>query len=366
MQKLSNQESFTIKSSSASYPVSIGHNIYQEFFQNIKGDCILICDEDLIERYNLDAICSKIIKIKAVEENKDLSNISNIISQAKQYSLKRGDLLVGIGGGIIQDITCFVSSIYMRGVEWIYFPTTFLGMCDSCIGGKSSINVNGIKNLAGNFYPPKQIYVDLLFSASLSKDQLDSGLCEALKICYAHRDRSIFDKCCDLVTNESDNYLLEIVNLTLITKKWFIEIDEFDLNERQLLNFGHTFGHAIEGSASYRITHGIAVGFGMLWSVYFSEILNNNSQSDVMSVVKLEQTLIGLLSAHKNLIKILHTLDIKNIFEKFTADKKHKTNQYVCILFNKKGLIHKSALDQDDQFLGIFQNSFEKLKSKFS
>lgn len=361
MEELFKKELLTIKSKSGSYQVLIGNKIYREFFKTINKNLVVVCDEALIEDYQLNLLAPKLIGVKSIEDSKDFANIGRIISQVKKLCLKKGDLLVAIGGGVIQDITCFIASIYNRGVEWVYFPTTFLGMCDSCIGGKSSINVDGIKNLVGNFYPPKQVYIDLCFAKSLSKLQLDSGICESLKICYVHDDRAIFSQCCELVEQNDKNRLFEIVNLTLATKKYFIEIDEFDVGKRQLLNFGHTFGHAIESSAQYQIPHGIAVGLGMLWSICFSEIIENKDIDNF----GLQKILVDIISPYEELVNILKQLDVINIFENFIHDKKHQNNQYICILLECNGLAYKAYMEQNESFLDVFKKSFEKLKLKF-
>jgi 3-dehydroquinate synthase len=365
MAELSKKELLTIKSHNGHYQLFTGNKIYQDFFKTIDQNLVIICDEALIKDYKLDSLSQKLIKVKATEDSKDLSNIGNIISEVRKFSLKKGDLLIGIGGGVIQDITCFIASIYMRGVEWVYFPTTFLAMCDSCIGGKSSINVDNIKNLVGNFYPPKQIYIDLYFAKSLSGEQLDSGICESLKICYIHDNRKIFNQCSNLIAKTNKDRLFNIANLTLVTKKYFIEIDEFDVGKRQLLNFGHTFGHAIESAARYKIPHGIAVGFGMLWSICFSEIINGRPKNKTNDGLKLQKILIDIISPHKKFVTILKQLDVVDIFKNFTHDKKHKNNQYICILLDSKGLVYKASIEQNEKFLDIFSSSFEKLKLKF-
>jgi len=185
------QKSFKINSSSLAYDLIIGGNL-QFILSNLDKNLIILVDEILLTKFpEVIKASSKIIPIKAEESSKDLSNIPSIINKIKNFATKKGDILVGIGGGIIQDITCFIASIYMRGVDWIYFPTTYLGMCDSCIGGKSSINVGGIKNLVGNFYPPKQVIIDYSFIETLDQVQIDCGICEAMKICFAKNDNQI-------------------------------------------------------------------------------------------------------------------------------------------------------------------------------
>jgi 3-dehydroquinate synthase len=354
------QKSFEIRSSLNSYQVEIGNSITEKFI-NIPGrNTILICDEALLKHYDFLKKFDRCVSVVTSEESKDLSNISDVISKLRNFSLKRGDLLIGVGGGVIQDITCFVASIYMRGVDWIYFPTTFLGMCDSCIGGKSSINVNGVKNLVGNFYPPKKIVIDTIFAKSLSIEQIDAGLFEAIKICYASFEKESFTKMYQLSLAENVNHF-DVISLSLETKKWFIETDEFDVKERQLLNFGHTFGHAIEGSCSYAIPHGIAVGFGMLWAICLSE------KKDLVNSPKmkmLEDLVVKILRRYKNLCDVVKSIQVDELFNKFIYDKKHKSDKYVCILIDSLGALNRAHIDKNDEFLRIFKESFTDLKFK--
>ena len=173
----------------------------------------------------------------------------------------------------------------MRGIKWNYIPTTFLGMTDSCLGGKSSINVSKYKNLIGNFHPPYQIEIIPEFIKTLPKVELFAGLAESAKICFCRGDK-FFNVYLSL-----SNYFLkkdlhneDICNLlyhTLKIKKWFIEKDEFDKAERKLLNYGHTWGHALETATNFSIPHGLAVAIGMMASISFLKInLKENSLWD--------------------------------------------------------------------------------------
>jgi len=353
-------KSFKVNSSISSYNVDIGNNISVDFLKGDYRDFILICDKDLISKYEFLSSHSKIIEVEANELSKDLSEISVVIKKLLEFSLKRGDTIIGVGGGVIQDITCFVSSIYMRGVNWSYFPTTFLGMCDSCIGGKSSINVDGVKNLVGNFYPPQNIIIDVDFINSLPSEQIDSGICEAIKICFASAKDDSFEKIVSILDINADNKYLDIVELTLSTKKWFIENDEFDQEERQLLNFGHTFGHAIEGSSNYAIPHGIAVGFGMLWSMFFSyKIYNYGNQPRVK---KLQDRLLSIVDKYPDFKQVINSLDCEDVMLKFIKDKKHKVDKYTCILINEEGFLVKDFFNKDAEFDNLFATSLNDLK----
>lgn len=362
------QKLFNVNSQKDNYSVFSGRSIVKDYLKNISQDHVIICDKNLIDFIPNSQNNRKIIIVEANELSKDLNNISPIILELKSFSFNRDGLVIAIGGGIIQDIACFVSSIYMRGVDWIYFPTTFLGMCDSCIGGKSSINVGGVKNLVGNFHPPKEIILDSVFLNSLSADMINSGLCEALKICFASSDDKHLEECLNLVDDYLINKNIEILSkifcLSLSVKKWFIEIDEFDKNERQLLNFGHTFGHAIEGACDYAIPHGIAVGIGMIWAIYISTNLQQNLCP--IRLTKLKNIIEKIVFEGTDYKSQLQKIDVEKIMKKFISDKKHQIKDYVCILPNQKGYLVKKTIPRNQDFFKDFSESFIKLKEAIS
>ena len=223
--------SFEINSSSKSYQVEIGRGQLKSGLYAPKQNFVLV-DELVLELYPyLDT--DFLIVIPAVEESKSLATVAYVIEKLRLLGANRNSHLIAIGGGIIQDIATFTASIFMRGISWSYYPTTLLGMVDSCIGGKSSINVGQFKNIAGNFYPPERILIDTDFCETLKQQELISGLCEAVKICFASRDEVLtkylsFTESNGLV-NEAN--LPDIINLSLMTKKKFIEEDEFDTPE---------------------------------------------------------------------------------------------------------------------------------------
>jgi len=354
------QKLFKINSSISSYKLTIDCQCFS-YLQNLKDNYVIIIDDNLfLKNQHFLQQFQNIVRITATEEIKDLSNISNVISSIKRFSLQKSDILIGIGGGIIQDITCFVASIYMRGVDWIYFPTTFLGICDSCIGGKSSINVNGIKNLVGNFYPPKEIMIDFSFLNSLDDTQIDSGICEALKICFAYHENKALTDFYDLYKEKNNHYLQNITFLSLEIKKWFIEKDEFDKNERKLLNFGHTFGHAIESESQYKITHGIAVGFGIIWAIAMSNIYFQNIKHN--RIIILLEILKSILKKHTHFCFIINNLSVEGIYNKFVLDKKHQNKFFNCILINQDGFLIIKSFEKNEEFIRNFKSSYEQLK----
>lgn len=322
------RESFEIVSSSDRYQVQIGRDLLPEVLKKY-NDAIFLVDDYFDS--SLDIPPNKKISIHASEEVKSLERMPEVIAKLRELGANRTSVLVAIGGGVVQDIATFAASLYMRGIDWIYMPTTLLSMTDSCIGGKSSINVAGIKNLVGNFYPPREIIIDVNFSKTLTSEQVVGGLFEAEKICYA-RDFSSYERYLSLKPgpNMSSESLQQVISLALHTKQWFIEIDEFDQNERLLLNYGHTFGHAIEAGTSFVVSHGIGVGLGMLVAVRYAE------QRNLLSLEGQEQ--VRKFVAHVKLMLASTTINKPEIFvvdsfmQKFEGDKKHKKDHYrmVC------------------------------------
>lgn len=228
---------------------------------------IFLCDEKLkdeaLRRFPKDGPW---IFRQASEDLKTFESCASILEEMAMKGVNRDYELVAIGGGAVQDIATLVASVYMRGIDWVYVPTTLMAMMDSCIGAKSSINVGPYKNLAGNFYAPNAIYIDPVFASTLSQEDLSCGIAEGAKICFAS-DVESFRLFITWIekwrVSKSVLDLQEAIFLALNKKKWFIEIDEFDRKERKLLNFGHSFGHALEASTSFHISHGIAVLVGM-------------------------------------------------------------------------------------------------------
>lgn len=327
-----------IRSSVKSYRVVVGTNIARPRIDT--SPAILLCDETVLAHYpwlQRDAC----IRIQAREEFKTLNTISMLVEQLRKHGATRSTRIIAAGGGIVQDLATFVASCYMRGISWDYVPTTLLGMVDSCIGGKSSINVGSYKNIAGNFYPPDAVWADTRFCATLSPVQMVEGLCEAVKICYASNNDA-FNRYLELASGgdllHDQALVARIISLTLATKKVFIEEDEFDNGIRLLLNFGHTFGHALEGASEYRISHGIAVGLGMLASFSFSEA-QSLVDRNCMRASRLRSHLRWLLSHVPDLDAELGRIPADDLLRRFDSDKKHTAEHYVVIAINTNGTL---------------------------
>lgn len=195
--------------------------------------------------------------LEALEENKTIETALCICEEITQLHSKRNTKIVSIGGGIIQDITGFVANVLYRGIQWTYIPTTLLAQCDSCIGGKTSLNYKQYKNLLGTFYPPDKIIICPKFVQTLSHKDYYSGLGEVVKFnIMAGTDAMVLlQKDLTSILERDDMVLQKYIEQSLRFKQTFIEEDEYDKGVRVLLNFAHTFGHAIETVTAYRIPH---------------------------------------------------------------------------------------------------------------
>jgi 3-dehydroquinate synthase len=334
--------SFDIRTSEGSYRVEVGTGLLRARLQAAQKSHVILCDRALQSALpqGMEAIV-----IEATEEAKDLARIPDILGKLKEKNTHRGTLLYAVGGGIVQDIACFAASIYMRGMKWVYFPTTLLGMADSCIGGKSSINAAGYKNLAGTFHPPEAVFIDPGFAETLTAEQKIAGLCEAVKICFAHTG-DYFERYLALAPSPllPSPALGQVISLSLACKKWFIEIDEFDRKERQLLNFGHTFGHAIEAACDYAIPHGIAVGVGMLCALDYARQTVSFTWAGEGRVKRLSEYVENLLAPVEGLGTALARIPASLAFKKFTADKKHEADGYRIIVPDAEGYLERVSL----------------------
>lgn len=234
------------------------------------------------------------IVIKSLEENKSFDFIRTLIIKCQLRMLNRDSYLIGIGGGIIGDTIGFLSSIYMRGVKFVYIPTTLLSQCDSIIN-KVAVSVDRIKNLVGSFYSPHFIFCDTDYLQSLSRDQISYGLVEVIKHALITNSTKLIRLLKLHLKDNLNRWEIypwdEIIYESLRVKILIIEQDPFDRHGLQKgLNYGHTFGHSLEGLSGYKLPHGLAVAIGMSLVGYISNELNILQGTDL----KIQNELLAL------------------------------------------------------------------------
>ena len=195
------------------------------------------------------------------EIHKSLETYYDIISFMLEKGFSRNDRIIAVGGGVVGDMAGFVASTYMRGIDFYYVPTTLLSQVDASVGGKTAIDVNGIKNVIGAFYFPKTVIIDPQTLNTLPQRQLYNGLSEAIKMAACF-DKQLFSLI-ENSTNLKDDLPI-IIKRAVAIKESVVANDPFDKDQRRVLNFGHTIGHAVEAASKGDILHGEAVGIGML------------------------------------------------------------------------------------------------------
>ncbi len=261
-------EGLTIKSHKGPYSVFFNDELLANPEQLLDGQPNFIVDANVARLYSnqLSAVLnrSSTLVIDATEESKSIARIIPVIEKLVANKVRRDHGLIGIGGGIIQDITCFIASTLLRGMNWKFVPTTLLAQADSCIGSKSSINLGYTKNILGTFNPPNEIFVCAAFLETLEEQEVCSGIGEMLKV-HAIDSVAAFDRlAADYDALRGDRRLLmAYVRQSLLIKKQYIEDDEFDRGIRNVFNYGHSFGHAIESATDFGVPHGVAVTMGM-------------------------------------------------------------------------------------------------------
>lgn len=331
-------KNLTIKSNFFNYKVNFlqTNSFSKTLKKELRKSDVIILDKNvykIYKKYFGKSIFKHLVIIDAAEKHKSFQYLNSIYKDLLRKNVTRKSRLIAIGGGIIQDIVCFISSTLFRGIEWIFFPTTLLAQADSCIGSKSSINFEQYKNLIGTYYPPSKIYIDDFFLNSLSLNEIRSGVGEIIKVYLIVRSNEITDLNQIIINEFKDlNQLKKHIYQSLKIKKLIIEEDEFDQRKRKILNYGHSFGHAIETATNYKIPHGVAVTIGMNIANYISKEIGNISDTRYQFYQK-------ILSNNANHF-FRYKINYKKIIEALKKDKKNINSKIFNLILwkNNKNL----------------------------
>jgi len=332
------QDEFTISSVPRSYQVTwdITENPCDSINKilSLNSKNVLLIDEKIHQLYGKDIQhdANNIFKAPATEVFKSLEGVLPVYDFLYQRDFTKGETLVVVGGGTIQDVGGFVGASYKRGIHWIHFPTTLLAMSDSCIGGKSGINYHGAKNQLALLSPAHAVVINPMFLNTLEKKEIQSGLGEILKICIMGGPELLmqYSQCVkrgEIVKIEDAKRL---ISGALAVKKAVIEKDEFECHLRKALNYGHTLGHAIESMSNYDIPHGVAVVVGMM--------LVNDMSCERGYLSKEHCTEINALCwqlLDDNVLNILKKIDTNNVLQSLKQDKKVMGDCVTFVMFTK-------------------------------
>jgi len=357
---LGNITMFEIQSKFHSYSVEVIEILEDALSKIIKDNKVFVLiDENVFNLYSqpVEKVLKNhpMLKLEATEEQKSFEQLTSIFVKLLELGFRKDCTLLVIGGGVIQDIGCFISSVLFRGVKWILIPTTLLAQCDSCIGSKSSINIQKYKNQIGTFYPPHQIYLVFSFLKTLPEDEIRSGLGEIIKLNLLNSSSDV-EKMKDNLKKFSSDFM-SIQNLiidALNIKKTYIEQDEFDKGIRNILNYGHTFGHAYESATNYAIPHGIGVTLGMLTATFFSWKLGKISEEYYNNLMQF------LKPYYEPYNQELNTNLLESILQGIKLDKKNQGSSITCILTNGDGKMEKVSLSLEPDVRELM-NDFLKI-----
>ena len=355
------KKSIEIESYKGAYSAHIIDSEDKAFFhsvlRDISKDSFLVIDSKINSLYpDIGSMwdSDNVFFVKAKEKNKSFKTCNKLISFLIERKITKNGKIVAIGGGIVQDIAAFSASVIYRGIDWIFVPTTLLSQADSCIGSKTSINFNKAKNLIGSFHPPREIYSFSFFLETLSEDDIKSGIGEILHYYLIYNSKKTKEISSSYEEILKDRKLLQSHILeSLSIKKRMIEVDEFDKKERNIFNYGHTFGHAIEVLSNYKISHGRAVTLGM----------------DIANFISYKKSLITL-ERYKELKKMIEKnipkFTIKpNMIDKYIKilqkDKKNTKGAVRCILMGENKVSIYSI--EDMQYLSLWINEYFQKES---
>lgn len=346
-----------IQSCSGSYSVIFEDDAFRRLNANVPAKSHFIIDQKVAGLYSeeLDNVLtsSSVLQIEATEHNKALEKFAGYVEYLVSRGVRRDHMLVAIGGGIIQDIACFLSATLLRGLSWHFYPTTLLAQADSCIGSKSSINVGRMKNILGTFTPPEKIFVATRVLSTLEEREIRSGIGEMLKVHGIDGPESFDQIAADYYRISKDPAAMEqYIFRSLEIKKALIEMDEFDRGPRNVMNYGHSFGHAIESATDFAIPHGIAVSIGMDMANYVAVRLGI---TDEVHYLRMRPSLVANSRGYE------HTsIPIEAFLSAITKDKKNTDAKLRLILPDALGRVGIGLYKNDANFREICSDYFRK------
>lgn len=325
------------------YPVYIGHGLISQpavWSGHLSGQVLVVTEEQVAKHYKpmieqaLSGLCAfEVMSVPAGEGSKSVAQWSAILDRLVAMNAQRDATVIALGGGVVGDLAGFAAASYMRGVRVIQMPTTLLAQVDASIGGKTGINHPMGKNLIGAFHAPHAVVIDLATLATLSDRDYQAGLAEVIK--YGALGDLAFFEWLEAHTDALNKRDAEVLKTTIRTsveaKKAVVVRDEKESGERALLNFGHTFAHALEALTDYAsLRHGEAVAIGMVLATRLSERLGQVPSGTAERLKKLIDT-VGLPS------ELPAGQEPKKLIERMRLDKKNKDNTIRLVLLTSLG-----------------------------
>ncbi len=338
-----------INTEQRNYPVIIGKKVSLNISNILKKNniffqkCLIIYDNKVpieilkIIKNKLGNKNVYIFKIKSSEKIKNVKTVNKIVNFILERGFHRSDLIISLGGGIVGDISSFVSSIFKRGINFVNIPTTLLSQVDASIGGKTGVNSIYGKNLIGSFYQPNLVISDIIFLDTLPRRELICGYAEILKHSLINSEKFFLFLSSNVkkILKLESKVITKSIYESCKIKKKIIEKDPLEKTLRKILNYGHTFGHAFEANMNYskKLNHGEAVLLGMYCA--------NNFALKKRIIKKKDYEIINQhffdLNIPRMLKKIVKKNKLSNVINYMKTDKKNYNNKINLILLSKIG-----------------------------
>ncbi|HPL62427.1 MAG TPA: 3-dehydroquinate synthase [Syntrophales bacterium] len=274
-----------------------------------------------------------LVEIPAGESSKSISAVAGLAGKLISLGADRRSLLVALGGGVVGDICGFTASVFMRGIPYVQLPTSLIAMVDSSIGGKTGVDLPSGKNLLGSFYQPKAVFMELDYLKTLPPREVVNGMAEIIKYGVID-DPELFDLLesdLSLIIDRNLDHIERIVAKAVRIKKGIVEIDETEMGLRRILNFGHTIGHAVEAESGFTVSHGHAVGLGILGASLLSEKMNYLNPEE-------NSRIASLIRAAGLPVRLPAGLRPAGVLSRFRFDKKKEGGVNKFVLLKKIGM----------------------------
>lgn len=345
------------------YPIHIGAGSLRQaaiWRPAIKGRHVLVLSNTVVAPLYLDTVLAGLQGLTHIsliledgEQHKSFDNVARVLGALAALGASRDATLITLGGGVIGDLGGFAAACWMRGIDFVQMPTTLLAMVDSSVGGKTGVNLPAGKNLAGAFHQPRTVVIDTATLASLPEREYLAGLAEVVKY-GAIGDAEFLDwleQHADALLARDAEALDEAIEFSCRYKAGVVARDERELGERALLNFGHTFGHAIEAEAGYgQVLHGEAVAIGMLLAARLSANLGRAPAADALRL----EALLSRFGLPTSLPQGLHA---QRLFERMILDKKSLSGKLRLILWRGVGKAEVASGIEDSAILALLEDA---------
>lgn len=327
------------------YSIYIEHDFsgFKELFAGLFPEAQKVCiisDEtvyplyrDSVEPLLKDTYEVLSFTVAAGEASKDINVVLSIEKYLKDHNFSRSDVLIGLGGGVVTDITGFAASLYHRGVAHVFIPTTLLAMADASIGGKNGVDFDGLKNIIGSFKMPSLIYMPLNVLESLPEREFYAGFAEIMKAGLLADSKFymwLVDNMYEICEKDKDT-LATMLETAINIKKFIVEKDPFEKGDRALLNLGHSIGHALESYFAGSYLHGETVALGCVAAAFISWKLNKITMEDYYEVRDMFVPFNLPISIQ------IDKGDYEDIYNRLGKDKKNTSGSINLVLLKKIG-----------------------------